>query len=62
MGWGHDKRDKHHKGRGLKQKSPPWVGGGGEYGCFLDLHIIGSPFSVQRFPSYAGDIILYKWG
>lgn len=61
MGWGHDKHDKHHKGGGLKQKSPTWVGKG-EYGYFLDLHIIGSPFSVQRFPSYAGDIILYKWG
>ena len=36
--------------------------GGGEYGYFRDLHIIDSPFSVQRFPSYAGDIILYKWG
>ena len=43
MGWGHDKHDKHHKGRGVKQKSPTWVGKG-EYGYFLDLHIIGSPF------------------
>ena len=61
MGWGHDKHDKYHKGGDLKQKSSPWVGKG-EYGYFLDLHIIDSPFSVQRFPLFAGDIILYKWG
>ena len=53
MGWGHDKHDKHDKGGGLKQKKAS-VGGGGVWIFPGTTHC--------RFPSYAGNIILHKWG